>query len=127
LQQPDLFSPETPHGSPGSPTGAGLAAPPRRAPASENSPGDDATSTTIPRSAIWLRRLDLVLRVVVHLNLGLLLLALPWMHFWDFFTAYARLGAFGESGAVRGLVSGLGLLNIWIAFSDAVYYRDSRA
>jgi hypothetical protein len=25
---------------------------------------------------------------------------------------------------VRGLVSGLGLLNLWIAFHDALHYRD---
>jgi len=27
-------------------------------------------------------------------------------------------------GAVRGLVSGLGLLNLWIAFHDAIRHRD---
>lgn len=75
-----------------------------------------------------MRRLDLILRVVVRLYLGLLLIALPWMHIWGdnhLFLIYPTLGAFAESGAVRGLVSGLGLLNIWIALSEAVHYRDT--
>jgi hypothetical protein len=26
---------------------------------------------------------------------------------------------------VRGIVSGIGLLNLWIALSDAIHYRES--
>jgi hypothetical protein len=37
---------------------------------------------------------------------------------------YPALGIFAAHGAVRGLVSGLGLLNLWIAFQDALRHRD---
>jgi hypothetical protein len=78
----------------------------------------------------WLRRLDLFLRVAVHLNFGLWLIALPWMHMWSdnrFFALYPTLGSFAESGAVRGIISGLGFLNLWIAISEAFHYRDGQA
>jgi hypothetical protein len=31
-----------------------------------------------------------------------------------------------DNGTVRGLISGLGLLDIWIGVSEAVHYRDHR-
>jgi hypothetical protein len=31
-----------------------------------------------------------------------------------------------HNGAVRGFISGLGLLDIWIGVSEAVNYRDHR-
>jgi len=65
---------------------------------------------------------------MVHLYLGLLLLFFPWMHFWTlnrFFLYYAPVAHFMQSGAVRGMVSGLGLLNFWIALSDAIHYKES--
>ena len=36
------------------------------------------------------------------------------------FAQYPTLSAIAAHGAVRGIVSGLGLLNLWIAFQDAV-------
>jgi hypothetical protein len=30
-----------------------------------------------------------------------------------------------ENGALRGMVSGLGLLNLWIAISEAIHYKES--
>ncbi len=29
-------------------------------------------------------------------------------------------------GPVRGIISGLGLLDIWIGISEAIHYRDQR-
>jgi hypothetical protein len=34
------------------------------------------------------------------------------------------LGSFAAYGAVRGIVSGVGLLNLWIAFEDAIRHRN---
>lgn len=79
------------------------------------------------KTMLWLRRFELFLLVMVALNVGLLLIALPWMHVWNenyFFSYYAQLGRIADSGAVRGMVSGLGLLNIWIAISEAIHFRD---
>jgi len=79
------------------------------------------------RTPVWLRRVDLFLRVVVRLYLGLLVVALPWTHLWDdnhLFHLVPQIAWLTANGVVRGIVSGLGLLNIWIAVSDAIEYRE---
>jgi len=103
---------------------------------SSNAPHGSAAPTTKPappllvkqhRTPVWLRRVDLFLRVIVRLYLGLLVVALPWTHLWDenhLFNLVPQIAWFAASGVVRGIVSGLGLLNIWIAVSDAIEYRE---
>jgi hypothetical protein len=76
----------------------------------------------------WLHRTDLFLRVMVRLYIGLILFFLPWTHLWTFnrlFLYYAPVARFMEGGAVRGVTSGLGLLNLWIAISEAIHYREN--
>ncbi len=79
----------------------------------------------IPR---WLERLELVLRVMLRMYIGLAICYAPWSPmFWDqnpLFLQYPSVGAVAANGAVRGLVSGLGLLNLWIAFQDAIHQRE---
>jgi hypothetical protein len=75
----------------------------------------------------WLQRADLFLRVMVRLYLGLILFFLPWTHLWTinrFFLYYGAVAHILENGAVRGMVSGLGLLNLWIAIAEAIQYRE---
>jgi hypothetical protein len=105
--QPNLFSSQVPNGS-----------------------ADPAPKTApeTPRTApVWLRRLELFLRVAVRLYLGLLVMVLPWTVYWEenhFLSLSPRLAAFATFGGVRGIVSGLGLLNLWIAVSEAIHYRE---
>lgn len=79
----------------------------------------------IPR---WLVRLELLLRVMLRMYIGLAICYAPWSHaFWDqnpVFTQFPTLSIYAANGAVRGIVSGLGLLNLWIAFYDALRQRD---
>ena len=79
----------------------------------------------IPR---WLERGELFLRVLLRMYIGLAVCYAPWSHmFWDqnpLFTRYPTLAIYAAHGAVRGIISGLGLLNLWIAFRDAVRHRD---
>jgi hypothetical protein len=96
------------------------------------SPAAGTTATPAPpehqHTAHWLRRSELFLRVIVRLYIGLILVFLPWTHVWAFnrfFVYYAFVSHIAQSGAVRGLVSGLGLLNLWIAISDAIHYKES--
>ena len=68
------------------------------------------------------------MRVIVRLYIGLILVFLPWTHLWTynrFFLYYASVAKVVESGAIRGVVSGLGLLNLWIAISEAIHYKES--
>ena len=79
----------------------------------------------IPR---WLERVELFLRVMLRMYIGLAICYAPWSHtFWDqnpIFLQFPSLANFAMNGAVRGMVSGLGLLNLWIAFHDAIRHRD---
>ena len=72
----------------------------------------------------WLVRLELFLRVMLRMYIGLAICYAPWSHaFWDqnpIFLQFPTVGIIAVNGAVRGLVSGLGLLNLWIAFQDAL-------
>jgi hypothetical protein len=77
---------------------------------------------------LWLRRADLFVRVIVQLYIGLILVFLPWTHAWTynrFFLYYASVARLVDAGAMRGLVSGLGLLNLWIAISEAIHYKET--
>jgi hypothetical protein len=60
--------------------------------------------------------------------IGLALCYAPWSRtFWDqnpLFAQFPTVEALATLGAVRGIVSGLGLLNLWIAFRDAIRHRD---
>jgi hypothetical protein len=87
----------------------------------------DPASPLIHPGSKWLRRADLFLRVIVRLYVGLILIFLPWTRVWAFnrfFLYYAHVSRVMESGAIRGLVSGLGLLNLWIAISEAMHYKE---
>ncbi len=75
----------------------------------------------IPR---WLERAELFLRVLLRMYIGLAVCYAPWSRlFWDqnpLFLRFPTLSIYAANGAVRGLISGLGLLNLWIAFHDAI-------
>lgn len=74
----------------------------------------------------WLIRLEFFLRVMVRLYIGLSLLVLPWTHFWTanrLLLYYAPIAKIAFSGITRGLVSGLGILNAWIALSEAIHHE----
>jgi hypothetical protein len=89
----------------------------------------------IPR---WLVRAELYLRVLLRVYFGLALLYVPWSGqmltylpwsrvLWDqnpLFLHYPTLGHYAAMGAVRGVVSGLGLLNLWFAFQDVIRHWD---
>ncbi len=88
------------------------AAPPRAA--------HPAHPQRIPR---WLERAEMFLRVLLRMYIGIAVCYAPWSHmFWDqnpLFLQFPTLSIYAANGAVRGMVSGLGLLNLWIAFHDA--------
>ncbi|MCU1226038.1 MAG: hypothetical protein JWQ42_4131 [Edaphobacter sp.] len=91
----------------------------------ENS-GEGSKKTT----PVWLQRLSLFVLVLFCVYLGVLVMVLPWWtRVWDqnmFIQARPWLAAILHNGAVKGFISGLGLLDIWIGISEAVHYRDYR-
>jgi hypothetical protein len=120
-QQPELISPP-------------LTAPPVSLPAKDvlglqaglgQGPVSGADGKQAPhRLPRWLERAELLLRVLLRMYIGLAVCYAPWSHlFWDqnpLFVQFPTLSIYAANGAVRGIVSGLGLLNLWIAFQYAV-------
>ncbi|HEY9126792.1 MAG TPA: hypothetical protein VIM62_06680 [Acidobacteriaceae bacterium] len=72
----------------------------------------------------WLQQTERFLRVIVRIYLGLLVCLAPWYPpAWEanpLFLNSPALVHWISYGAVRGVVSGLGLLNLWIALGDAL-------
>jgi len=114
-QQPESRSPILP-ASPAPATGAEIASAAQSA---------RHTHQRIPR---WLERAELFLRVLLRMYIGLAICYAPWSRvFWDqnpLFLQFPTLSIYAANGAVRGIISGLGLLNLWIAFQDAIRQRD---
>ena len=76
------------------------------------------------RIPYWLQQVERFVRVIVRIYIGLGVCLAPWIPpWWDnnpLFSQSPWLLHFITQGAVRGLVSGLGLLNLWIALGDAL-------
>lgn len=82
-----------------------------------------------PPPPVWIQRFFLVTTVVFCLWVGFVMAVLPWQPVWtdnalvaNFPTLRWLLG----TGFVRGLATGLGMLDLWIGISEAVHYRDRR-
>jgi hypothetical protein len=76
---------------------------------------------------VWMQRFVLVCTVVICLWTGLVLAALPWLPAWTENSIISDLPTLRQilaTGFIRGLVTGLGLLDLWIGISEAVNYRD---
>ncbi|HVI09308.1 MAG TPA: hypothetical protein VND65_13550 [Candidatus Binatia bacterium] len=76
---------------------------------------------------LWLHRSSVFLFVLVSAIAGVLLVILPWTPQWTdnyLLLAFPWLRPILSSGFFRGLCSGLGLLDIWIGFWEALHYRE---
>jgi hypothetical protein len=88
-------------------------------------------STPAPQSQspvqLWLHRTSIFLFVLISAVAGVLLVILPWTPEWTdnyLLLSYPWLRTFMTTGFVRGLCSGLGLLDIWIGFWEALHYHE---
>lgn len=76
---------------------------------------------------LWLHRVTVLLFVFVCAVVGVLLVILPWRPEWTdnrLLLTYPSLRAIVANGFVRGVCSGLGMLDIWIGFWEAVHYHE---
>jgi hypothetical protein len=106
--------------------GSGAAQDIRMQPSSTNlAPTPSAEQQRIPR---WLQQAERFLRVIVRIYIGLVVCLVPWFPpLWDanpLFAGSPTVESFITQGAVRGLVSGLGLLNLWLALRDVLQGPD---
>lgn len=100
-------------------TAAKLSAAPPKAPLEVRYSGFD----------LWLHRITMLLFVFVCAVVGVLLVILPWRPEWTdnhLLLSSPGLRAFVASGFVRGICSGLGVLDIWIGFWEAIHYHEIR-
>jgi hypothetical protein len=77
---------------------------------------------------IWLLRLRSLLFVTMCATLGVLLIILPWTPRWTdnpLLLTWPSLRDFVSSGFVRGLASGLGILDLWLGFWEAIHYHEN--
>jgi len=76
---------------------------------------------------LWLHRTSVFLFVLISAIAGVLLVILPWTPEWTdnyLLLSYPSLRTLISTGFFRGLCSGLGLLDIWIGFWEALHYHE---
>ncbi len=87
-----------------------------------------SVSRPLPSVArVWLRRIGVLLFVFLCATLGVMLMILPWRPEWSdnpLLMPYPVLRAVVASGFARGVSTGLGVINVWIGFWEAIQYRE---
>jgi hypothetical protein len=90
-----------------------------------------ATAPAVPapaeRENVWARRVSVIVLVLFCLELGLVLLVLPWTRLWvdnNLLLDHPTLRTAAANTFVRGAFSGLGLLDLWIGIWEAISYRE---
>ena len=118
---------ETRSGEPGTPDSAvGVPARPLASAAREMASSRQSTPP-ISGLRLWLRRFGVLFFVFLCATVGVMLMIIPWRQEWSenpLLLAYPILHDVVASGFTRGLVTGLGLLNVWIGFWEALRYRE---
>jgi hypothetical protein len=78
---------------------------------------------------VWLQRLFLIVYVVFCIELGIVLIALPWSVLWtnnNLLVHWPAVRHFLQLGFVRGAISGIGFLDLWLGIYEAVHYKDRK-
>ena len=92
---------------------------------------DASPASTNPTGLqLWLHRSSVFLFVLISAVAGVLLVILPWTPEWTdnyLLLSFPWLRDFVASGFFRGLCTGLGLLDIWIGFWEALHYHEHKA
>ena len=108
-------------------------APPKPAPASDPgrtllaSPLETDTRPSHGPVQVWMHRISVFLFVLISAVAGVLLIILPWTPEWTdnyLLMSFPALRTVVSNGFFRGLCSGLGLLDIWIGFWEALHYHE---
>ncbi len=67
--------------------------------------------------------LSQVIYLLFCIEVGLVLLLLPWTLLWDnnyFFSLQPQHSEFWLSNHLRGAISGVGLVNLWLGLDEAI-------
>jgi hypothetical protein len=96
-------------------------------PPPERSAPTDSRHASSSAVRLWLRRIGVLFFVFLCATVGVMLIMLPWRLGWTenhLLLAYPTLQAIFSNGFFRGLCTGLGFLNVWIGFQEALQYRE---
>ena len=80
-----------------------------------------------PALQLWMHRISVFLFVLISAVAGVLLIILPWTPEWTdnyLLLSFPSLRTVVANGFFRGICSGLGLLDIWIGFWEALHYHE---
>jgi hypothetical protein len=92
--------------------------------------GPRATPPDQAPAPVWLQRFSLAVLVLFCFYIGAFMAVMPWNpRWWDhnaWLLGHPALEPVLQSGWVRGLVTGIGLIDIWIGVSELMHYRDYR-
>jgi len=78
---------------------------------------------------LWMHRISVFLFVLISAVAGVLLIILPWTPEWTdnyLLLSFPTLRTIVSNGFFRGICSGLGLLDIWIGFWEALHYHEQQ-
>jgi len=92
-----------------------------------DAPLPSAAPANPSRLQLWMHRISVFLFVLVSAVAGVLLIILPWTPEWTdnyLLLSYPSLRVVVAHGFFRGICSGLGLLDIWIGFWEALHYHE---
>jgi len=76
---------------------------------------------------LLLRRIGVLFFVFLCATVGVMLMILPWRPEWSenpLLMPFPMLRSVVASGFARGVATGLGMLNVWIGFWEAIQYRE---
>ena len=83
-------------------------------------------ATAAPVSPRWYHKVSAVLFITFCLEIGVFLLVFPWTEYWDANYFSALLPAwqpYWDNMYVRGAISGLGVVNLYISFIEIFRLR----
>ena len=86
------------------------------------------SSESSSRHNLWLQRIWALLFVTVCATIGVLLIILPWTAKWTenpLLLMSSHVRAFALSGFTRGISTGLGMLDLWLGFWEAIHYHEN--
>ena len=86
-------------------------------------PGPPLLPPLAPRYR-WYHKVSAVLFITLCLDVGLFLLICPWTDWWDNFAAFVRTWRpYLDNMYVRGAISGLGVVNLYISLGEVFRLR----
>jgi hypothetical protein len=89
-------------------------------------PADQIDQAPTPPPYRWYHKISALLFIIFCLEIGVVLLVLPWSEYWDnnFFATWTpKVRDLWESAYMRGAVSGLGIVNVYISFTELFRLR----